>query len=70
MPSFGLSTYYASKEAFLTLTMCFNNDMIVFFVEGFLIVERLSERFRGNTSVDDTSMKFSPYVLYMTHIKF
>ena len=22
-----------------------------------------------NTSVDDTSMKFSPYVLYMTHIK-
>ena len=34
------------------------------------VVERLSERFLGNTSVDNTSMKFSPYVLYMTHIKF
>ena len=23
----------------------------------------------GNTSLDDTSMKFTPYVLYMTHIQ-
>ena len=30
------------------------------------IVELLSEQ---NTSFDDTSMKFTPYVLYMTHIQ-
>ena len=35
----------------------------------FDIVELLSEQIYGNTSFDDTSMKFTPYVLYMTHIQ-
>ena len=34
-----------------------------------IIVELLSEQIWGNTSLDDTSMKFTPYVLYMTHIQ-
>ena len=33
------------------------------------IVQLLSEQIQGNTSFDDTSMKFSTYVLYMTYIQ-
>ena len=33
------------------------------------VVELLSEQIKGNTSFDDTSMEFTQYVLYMTHIQ-
>ena len=33
------------------------------------IVELLSEQTWGNTSLDDTSMKFLLYALYITHIQ-
>ena len=32
-------------------------------------MELLSEQIEGNTSLDDTGMKFSPYVPYMTHVQ-
>ena len=32
------------------------------------IAELLSEQISGNTSVDDTSMKFTPYVLQIMQI--
>ena len=35
----------------------------------FTIVELVSEQIWGNTSLDGTSMKFKPYVPYMTHVK-
>ena len=34
-----------------------------------LLAELLSEQILGNTSLDDTSMKFTPYVPFMTRSK-
>ena len=34
-----------------------------------MLVELLSEQILRNTSFDDTRMKFTPYVLHMSHIQ-
>ena len=38
-------------------------------IKALIIVELLSEQIWGNTSLDDTSMKFTPYDFYMKHIQ-